>query len=112
MLKKEIKKTGYISLYPSHMDMSMQFQKILSRMNLLITDLIPHFNQYEILESTLTENDKKLFTKFAVKDSISFSEYFMRVSTTSNSQEIKLRVNQKDLIGKASKQTKVNKMKI
>lgn len=109
MLKKNDQNAGYISLYPSHMEISVDFQKTLSRMNLLITDLIPFFNQYEIIEHTLTKNDKKLFVKYDVNESISFYEYFMRVVATKKSREIKLNVRSEDLIGKAAKQVASNK---
>lgn len=105
MLINKPGKIGYISLYPSHMDMSIDYQKILSRMNILITDLVPFFNQYEIINHTLTQTDMNLLKKFQFsKKCISFYEYWMRIETTILSKPIKLQISQIDLVGKATKQ--------
>lgn len=112
MLAKEPGKAGYISLYPSHADLIVDFQKILSRMNILITDIIPFFNQYEIIKYTLSESDLQLLKKYDPhKKSISFYEYLMRVETTSKSKTMPLKFSPDDLIGKATKQILEDPMK-
>jgi len=103
MLQKQPGKAGYISLYPSHMELDIDFQKNLSEMNLLITDQIPFFNQYEIVYHTLTPADIELMKKYgAYKKSISFYEYLMRIETTDTSRLIDLRLSSADLMGKAT----------
>ncbi len=105
MLIKKQGKVGYISLYPSHMDMNVDFQKILSKMNILITDLIPFFNQYEIINHTLSKNDKILIKKYGgSRKTISFYEYLMRIETTALTKPLKLKFSPIDLLGKATKQ--------
>ncbi len=105
MLKREQGKIGYISLYPSHMGFNADFQKKLGRMNLLITDVLPFFNQYEIIYHTLTDHDIELMKKYnAYQTSISFFESLMRIETTSSSKEISTKYSQGDLLGKATKQ--------
>lgn len=105
MLKKGQGRAGYISLYPSHMELDVGFQKTLSRMSLLITDLIPFFNQYDIIYHTLLKTDIELLKKYdAFQKSISFYEYLMRVETTNLSKSVDLKFSPSDLIGKATKQ--------
>lgn len=105
MLAKKPGKAGYISLYPSHSDLIIGFQKILSKMNVLITDIIPFFNQYEIIEHTLSKPDLQLLKKYDPHEkSISFYEHLMRIETISKSRAIPLKFLPNDLIGKATKQ--------
>lgn len=109
LLKKGKGSVGYISLYPSHMPMKTDFQEVLSKMNILITDLIPFFNQYEIIAHTLSKNDIELLKKYAAPpDSISFYEYLMRTETTHNSKILPIQYSLIDLIGKATKQALEN----
>lgn len=112
MLRKKSEKVGYISLYPSHMNLIIDFQRALSRMNILITDIIPFFNQYEIIDHTLSEMDLELLKKYdPYKKSISFYEYLMRVETTSLSKAMPLKFSLADLVGKATKQVLRKPMK-
>jgi len=105
MLVRTPEKVGYISLYPSHMNITVDFQRVLSEMNILITDLIPFFNQYEVIKHTLTANDLELMKKYsASNNTVSFYEYFMRIETTSNSKPLSTKFSLSDLIGKATKQ--------
>lgn len=105
MLIKKQGKVGYISLYPSHMDMNVDFQKTLSKMNFLITDLIPFFNQYEIINYTLSKNDKILIKKYGgFQKTISFYEYLMRIETTDLTKPLTMKFSPADLLGKATKQ--------
>lgn len=103
MLKKGRGKVGYISLYPSHMEKTIDFQKVLGEMNILITDLIPAFNQYDFLEFTYTPSDLKLLKKYAANEAkISFSEHLMRIETTDASKPIKMEISPLDLVGRAT----------
>lgn len=112
LLIKGSGRVGYISLYPSHMELNVDFQKVLSRMNILITDIIPFFNQYEIIEHTLSTTDLQLLKKYDPnRKSISFYEYLMRVETTNKSKIMPLKFSPDDLIGKATKQILEDPMK-
>jgi predicted methyltransferase len=105
MLKQEPGKIGYISLYPSHADINIDYQKTISKMYLLISDLIPFFNQYEIIEKSLIESDINLLKKYKYSNNcISFYEYWMRIQTTKFSKPLKMKISQIDLLGKATKQ--------
>lgn len=105
LLKTVPGKAGYVFLYPSHAPMTVDYQKELSKMNVLITDCVPFFNQYEIIYHTLTENDIALMKKYdAYNKSISFYEYLMRVETMENSKVLPKKYSPADLIGKATKQ--------
>jgi len=105
MLDKVENKTGYISLYPSHMAMNIDFQKVLNKMNILITDLIPFLNQYEIIKEALEESDIKLLKEYdPAEESISFYENLMRIQTTKNTKLFSHKFLPIDLLGKATKQ--------
>ena len=111
MLKDQQGKVGYISLYPSHTDMTISFQTVLSRMDLLITDLIPFFNQYEIINHTLSRLDSILLKKYDSENkSISFYEYLMRVETTEKSKPLSLNFAPSDILGKATRLSLNNSM--
>lgn len=105
MLRKEQGRAGYISLYPFHMEPSADFQKVLSRMNILITDLIPFFNQYEVIRHTLSKTDIKLLDKYdGIQKGISFCEHLMRIETTAVTKPLAFKFSPIDLLGKATKQ--------
>jgi len=104
MLKKGRGRVGYISLYPSHMNRNIDFQKTLGKMNMLITDLIPAFNQYDFLEFTYTPTDLELLNKYSADESkISFCEHLMRVETTDTSKNIKMNITPLELVGRATR---------
>jgi S-adenosylmethionine decarboxylase len=104
MLEKAPGKTGYISLYPSHMASNTEFQSELSKMNILITDLIPFFNQYEVINQTLAEKDVELLKKYdGWGKTISFYEYFMRIQTERGVNVPHLNLSAADIMGKATK---------
>lgn len=104
MLKKAKGMVGYISLYPSHMKKSIDFQKALGKMGLLITDLIPAFNEYEFLEFTYSHSDLKLLENYTnEKPTTSFCEHLMRIETTNVSKPITMKISALDLMGRATK---------
>lgn len=104
MLSKQKGKVGYISLYPSHMEKDEKFQKILSRMDVLITDLIPFFNQYDFVPFTYSDSDNALLKKYASKESkISFWEYLMRVETVAKTRALDIKLSPLDMFGRATK---------
>ena len=105
MLKKAVGKVGYISLYPSHMERDINLQKNLSKMDLVITDMVPHFNEYDFVKFTYSKTDLELLRKYAEpkEQKISFWEYFMRFETTRNTKPINIHLTAKDLLGRATR---------
>lgn len=103
-LKKGNKSAGYVSLYPSHMEKGLYFQKALSRMNVLVTDIIPYFGQYDFVKFTYSDDDLKLLKKYdSGEQKISFWEYFMRFETTKKTNPVELKLTTLDLLGRATK---------
>lgn len=102
LLKKMNGKVGYIYLYPSHTSMTVDFQKSLSEKNILITDIIPFFNQYEIIKHTLSEHDLELFDKYHVTGNVSFYEYLMRIETCDDTIINEIEISLYDILGKAT----------
>lgn len=104
LLKKEKGNVGYVSLYPSHMERELKFQKSLTRMNVLVTDMIPFFGQYDFVEFTYSKTDLELLKKYANNEQkISFWEYFMRFETTEKTKPIEMHLSVLDLLGRATK---------
>lgn len=96
--------TGYVSLYPSHTVKELDFQKNLSIMNVLVTDMIPFFGQYDFIKFTYSDSDLKLLEKYESKEQkISFWEYFMRFETTRDTRPLELKLTALDLLGRATK---------
>ncbi len=104
MLSGEKGRVGYVSLYPTHMETSIDFQKALSRMNLLITDIIPFFNEYDFIPFTYSRSDLKLLKKYASgEQKISFCESLMRLETISSSRTFDIKLTPKDMLGRATR---------
>jgi len=83
LLKRRDGMVGYVSFFPSHQEISIDFQKIMTDKNLIITDIIPRFTEYDFLESTYGEIDKNLLKNFDSGESkISFFENITRFITT------------------------------
>lgn len=103
-LKRGRGSVGYVSLYPSHMEKELYFQKALSKMNVLVTDMIPYFGQYDFVKFTYSKSDLRLLKKYASKEQkISFWEYFMRFETTETTKPIEMKLTVLDLLGRATK---------
>lgn len=103
-LKKGGGSIGYVSLYPSHMEKELYFQKALSEMNVLVTDMIPYFGQYDFVKFTYSDDDLKLLKKYSSgEQKISFWEYFMRFETTKTTKPIEMKLTALDLLGRATK---------
>jgi predicted methyltransferase len=83
LLKQKKDKVGYISFFPSHQEMNIDFQKVMTKKELIITDMIPRFTEYDFIEFTYNENDKKILQKFdSGENKISFYENITRFITT------------------------------
>lgn len=98
----------YTSIYSSAMKKTLDLQKIITDMNLYITDIIPRFTEYQSILELYTENDLKLFKKYGVtfnEDSICFTESLFRMEVTNETKKIKFKYKGSDIFGKATKRT-------
>lgn len=98
----------YTSIYSSAMKKTLDLQKIITNMNLYITDIIPRFTEYQSILELYTENDLKLFKKYGVtfdEDSICFTESLFRMEVTNETKKIKFKYKGSDIFGKATKRT-------
>lgn len=108
-LKNKLDKIGYTSIYSSGMKQSMIFQKILTEMGFLITDVVPKFTEYEFIKETYSENDLKLLKKYEYKkDRLSFFESLIRIETTPDTYTKPIKVTLKDIFGSATKRILAN----
>ena len=92
LLKPESGIVGYISFFPSHQSISLEFQKILTDLGVIITDMIPGFTHYDFLKETYRESDLQLLNEYEThEEQMSFHENLTRVVTTKEtSREISL----------------------
>lgn len=98
----------YTSIYSSAMKKTLDLQRIITDMNLYITDIIPRFTEYQSILELYTENDLKLFKKYGVtfnEDSICFTESLFRMEVTNETKKIKFKYKGSDIFGKATKRT-------
>ncbi len=98
----------YTSIYSSAMKKTLDLQRIITDMNLYITDIIPRFTEYQSILELYTENDLKLFKKYDVtfnEDSICFTESLFRMEVTNETKKIKIKYKGSDIFGKATKRT-------
>ncbi|RLI52978.1 MAG: hypothetical protein DRP09_16820 [Candidatus Thorarchaeota archaeon] len=104
LLKKGESSVGYLSIYPSCMRRNLKIQKTINAMGLMITDLIPFFTQYDFVGETYSERDLRLLDKYSDGISkMSFYEYLLRVQTTYESKEAKIKYKLSELLGGATK---------
>jgi len=107
LLKKGAGFTGYVSFFPSHQPISLEFQRILDRSNLIITDIIPKFTDYQVIKQTYWDKDYVILNKFGIADddlNLSFYENLTRFITTSQTpRKIVTIKHEKALFGRASK---------
>jgi predicted methyltransferase len=95
---------GYISINPSHSLKLIELQRVMTDMNLLITDSIPYFTQYDFIPHTYSDNDKVLLEKYASPESkISFYEYLIRTEKTELTKKVNVDFDLSEIIGKATK---------
>ncbi len=104
LLKKGEGRTGYLSFLPSCMEKSIKLQKILTQMNLIITDSIPFFTEYEVIKKTYSKKDFELLKQYArTNPRTAFYEYLVRVETTQKTKTKILNATTKDILGRATK---------
>jgi len=74
---------GYLSFYPSHSPLTLEFQKILNDYGMIITEMLPKTTKYEIIDNLLRQEDKLLLKKLRSqsfsKEPFSFHENLTRV---------------------------------
>lgn len=109
LLKKSEGVVGYLSFYPSCMDKSISLQTILTKMNLMITDSIPFFTEYEVIDKTYSEKDIKLMRQYSRSVlKMAFYEYLVRIQTTQNTKIMPLKIKLQDIIGRATQRVLKN----
>ena len=103
---------GYLSMYPSCMDLSLDLQDSLHKMRLLITDLIPYFTEYEFIKETFSDTDLILLSDYSEgNNTISFHETLVRVMTTDETVPIEMEYDPREIQGSATKRVLKNPQK-
>jgi len=107
LLKKGKRSAGYVSFFPSHQDISIDFQKILTNKGVIITDMIHGYTEYDFIKETYKPIDIELLKKFDSKSKkLSFTENLTRFETTEETIKEKDRINKKTknrILGKATR---------
>lgn len=104
LLKRGAGGIGYLSIYPSHTPKTIEFQKELTSMNLIITDSIPFFTNYTAIPETYSPADKALLKKFsASKTKIGFFESLLRIETTAKTKLKQIQSPREQFLGTATK---------
>ena len=96
----------YTSIYSSAMKKTLDLQRIITDMNLYITDIIPRFTEYQSIIELYSRNDLELFKKYGVtfdENSICFTESLFRMEVTSETRKLKIKYKVSDIFGKATK---------
>jgi predicted methyltransferase len=106
------KGVGYVSFFPSHQSISLDFQKVLTDRKVIITDMIPQFTEYDFISQTYRKEDFGLLESFdSGEKRLSFHENNTRFEVGPESiRKIKsLNDGERvDLIGKATKRVLEN----
>jgi predicted methyltransferase len=86
LLKNKAGMSGYVSFFPSHQKISLEFQKILTNKGLIITDMIPRFTEYDFVKFTYKDSDLELLRKYdSGERKLSFHENITRFVTSEES---------------------------
>ena len=106
------KGVGYVSFFPSHQSISLDFQKVLTDRKVIITDMIPQFTEYDFIPQTYRKEDFTLLESFdSGEEKLSFYENNTRFEVGAESvRKIKSLTDEEraDLIGKATKRVLEN----
>lgn len=80
---------GYLCFYPSHSPIIPDFQKILSKYNMVITDMLPQYTKYQFIEKTYRKSDLELLKKYQIDKQkiINFHENLTRVVVFKNKED-------------------------
>lgn len=104
----------YVSIYSTAMSKNMDLQRVITDMNLYITDMIPGFTEYQAIEELYRESDKKLFEEYNVKfdeNSICFTETLFRLIKNKDTHKLEIEYTAHDMMGKATKRVLKDKKK-
>jgi len=104
----------YTSIYSSAMEENLDLQRIINKMNLYITDIIPNFTEYQTIKGLFNYKDLQLLKKYKIKineNSICFTESLFRMKLTKKTKKIKIKYKGKDVFGKATKRALKDKTK-
>ena len=96
----------YTSIYSSAMDETLDLQKVITDMNLYITDMIPGFTKYKAIYGLYSQKDIDFIKKYDIKiddDSICFTETQFRMKITDKTKKIKITYKIDNIFGKATK---------
>lgn len=96
----------YTSIYSSAMAKTIDLQRVINEMNLLITDVIPEFSEYKAIYELYTESDLEIMKKFCIdynENSICFTESMFRLEVIPETKRLNITYNGRDLFGKATK---------
>ena len=104
----------YTSIYSSAMSKNMDLQRIITNMNLYITEMIPAFTHYQYIYELYSEEDIKLFNKYNVlfdENCICFTETLFRLEKNSETKKLHIKFTAEDMMGKATKRVMEDKEK-
>lgn len=81
---KDITKTGgigYVSFYPSHTELFLDHQKILTDLNFIIVEMLDKYTEYSWIKETYSKNDMKLLDEYNIdrRSIINFYESLAKV---------------------------------
>ena len=96
----------YTSIYSSAMDKNMDLQRIITDMNLYITEMIPNFTHYQYIYDLYSPNDIRLIEKYHIQfseDSICFTETLFRMEKNSETKKLPIEYTGEQMMGKATK---------
>lgn len=96
----------YTSIYSSAMSKTLDLQKVITDMNLYITDIIPLFTEYQAIYHLYRDSDKEFMRKYNINfdsKSICFTESLFRMEVTNETKILELEYKGKDIFGKATK---------
>lgn len=96
----------YTSIYSSAMAKTLDLQKVITSMNLYITDIIPFFTEYQAIYELYRDSDKEFMKKYNISfdsSSICFTESLFRMEVTGETKVLELEYKGKDIFGKATK---------
>jgi hypothetical protein len=103
---------GYVSFFPSHQLKSLDFQKILTERKVIITDMIPHFTEYDFIPQTYRKEDLNMLRLLdSGEERISFHENNTRFEVGPDTKRRVKTLNEKekiDFLGKATKRVLKN----
>lgn len=96
----------YTSIYSSAMEKNMDLQRVITDMNLYITEMIPNFTHYQYIYDLYSPNDIRLIEKYHIQfseDSICFTETLFRMEKSSETKKQPIEYKGEQMMGKATK---------